>query len=108
MARAKGTTTGKSKNGANLGFEQTLWQAADKLRGNMDAADYKHVVLGLIFLKYISDAFQERYETLKKEPHADPDEDLSEYVDGLLTMVDRRFDFEAGEIWRPSPHPGLI
>ena len=50
-----------AKYGANIGFERTLWQAADKLRGNMDAADYKHVVLGLIFLKYISDAFQERF-----------------------------------------------
>jgi HsdM N-terminal domain len=67
-----------SKNGANLGFEQKLWQAADKLRGSMDASDYKHVVLGLIFLKYISDAFQEQYEKLKKEPHADP-EDRDEY-----------------------------
>ncbi len=46
-------------NGANLGFEAKLWQAADKLRNNMDAAEYKHVVLGLIFLKYISDAFEE-------------------------------------------------
>jgi type I restriction enzyme M protein len=68
-----------SKIGANLGFEQTLWQAADKLRGNMDAADYKHVVLGLIFLKYISDAFQEHFEKLRKEPHADP-EDRDEYT----------------------------
>ena len=42
-------------NGANLGFEDKLWSAADKLRGTMDAAEYKHVVLGLIFLKYISD-----------------------------------------------------
>jgi len=41
-------------NGANLGFEQKLWQTADKLRNNMNAAEYKHVVLGLIFLKYIS------------------------------------------------------
>ena len=55
----------KSTNGANLGFEQKLWQAADKLRNNMDAAEYKHVVLGLIFLKYISDAFIEKYEQLK-------------------------------------------
>jgi len=47
----------QSSNGATLGFEQTLWQAADKLRGHLDAAEYKHVVLGLIFLKYISDAF---------------------------------------------------
>ena len=44
---------------ANLGFEAKLWLAADKLRNNMDAAEYKHVVLGLIFLKYISDAFEE-------------------------------------------------
>jgi len=76
---ARGKRGDKSKNGANLGFEQTLWQAADKLRGNMDAADYKHVVLGLIFLKYISDAFQEHFEKLKKEPHADP-EDRDEYT----------------------------
>lgn len=54
-------------NGANLGFEQKLWQVADKLRSNMDAAEYKHVVLGLIFLKYISDAFEEHYKKLEKE-----------------------------------------
>jgi len=47
-------------NGANLGFEDKLRAAADKLRGNMDGAEYKHVVLGLIFLKYISDAFLEK------------------------------------------------
>jgi type I restriction enzyme M protein len=57
----------KTSNGANLGFEATLWAAADKLRGNMDAAEYKHVVLGLIFLKYISDAFEERRVTLEME-----------------------------------------
>ena len=55
----------KNNNGAVLGFEETLWRAADKLRGHMDAAEYKHVVLGLIFLKYISDAFQEHYNKLK-------------------------------------------
>jgi type I restriction enzyme M protein len=68
-----------AKNGANLGFEPAMWQAADKLRGNMDASDYKHVVLGLIFLKYISDAFEERHAALKSEPHADP-EDRDEYA----------------------------
>jgi type I restriction enzyme M protein len=77
--RKKSAQQKKPGNGANLGFEEKLWQAADKLRGNMDAADYKNVVLGLIFLKYISDAFQERYEALKKEPHADP-EDRDEYT----------------------------
>jgi Type I restriction-modification system methyltransferase subunit len=62
-------------NGAKLGFEEKLWAAADKLRGHMDAAEYKHVVLGLIFLKYISDAFEERHQLLLKET-ANPD---SEY-----------------------------
>ena len=70
----------KSSNGANLGFEQKMWQAADKLRSNMDAAEYKHVVLGLIFLKYISDAFKEVYKELKNDPSglSDP-EDIDEY-----------------------------
>lgn len=66
-------------NGANLGFEQKLWQAADKLRNNMDAAEYKHVVLGLIFLKYISDAFLEVHEGLEADEYADP-EDKDEYI----------------------------
>lgn len=57
----------KSNNGANLGFEQKLWQTADKLRSNMDAAEYKHVVLGLIFLKYISDAFEEHRAMLERK-----------------------------------------
>ena len=68
----------RSNGGANLGFEATLWSAADKLRGHMDAAEYKHVVLGLIFLKYISDAFEEQHATLAKEKGADP-EDRDEY-----------------------------
>jgi type I restriction enzyme M protein len=55
MAKQK---TKKNDTGANLGFETKLWAAADALRNNMDAAEYKHVVLGLIFLKYISDAFE--------------------------------------------------
>lgn len=65
-----------NSNGANLGFEKKLWQAADKMRDNMDAAEYKHVVLGLIFLKYISDAFIELHNKLKNDPDglADPEE----------------------------------
>ena len=47
-------------------MEKKLWKAADKLRKNMDAAEYKHIVLGLIFLKYISDAFEELYQKLKE------------------------------------------
>ncbi|GAB4343344.1 MAG: hypothetical protein Kow0099_21660 [Candidatus Abyssubacteria bacterium] len=70
----------KTSNGANLGFERQLWQAADALRSNMDAAEYKHVVLGLIFLKYISDAFEEQHRKLEAEraQGADP-EDPDEY-----------------------------
>jgi len=75
-----------SNNGANLGFEQKLWSSADKLRSNMDAAEYKHVVLGLIFLKYISDAFTEVYEKLKKEKDSDP-EDVDEYVSRRIFFV---------------------
>ena len=67
---------------ANLGFETKLFQAADKLRNNMDAAEYKHVVLGLIFLKYISDAFEEMHQKLiageDEYEGADP-EDPDEY-----------------------------
>ena len=66
--------TKSNKNGATLGFEATLYQAADKLRNNLDAAEYKHVVLGLIFLKYISDAFEEKYNLLLIEsanPHSE-------------------------------------
>lgn len=63
-------------------LERTLWQAADKLRNNLDAAEYKHIVLGLIFLKYISDAFEELYQKLDAEKAttgADP-EDKDEYT----------------------------
>ena len=49
---------------ASIGFEEKLWQAADKLRGSMDASEYKSVVLGLIFLKYVSDSFEEKYEVV--------------------------------------------
>ena len=67
-------------NGALLGFEADLWRAADALRANMDAAEYKHVVLGLMFLKYISDAFEEQYAKLETERAAGADpEDPDEY-----------------------------
>jgi len=82
-----------SNNGANLGFEQKLWSSADKLRSNMDAAEYKHVVLGLIFLKYISDAFTEVYEKLKKEKDSDP-EDVDEYVSRRIFFVPKAARWE--------------
>ena len=58
------TNDRKDRTGSALGFESELWAAADKMRGHMDASEYKHVCLGLIFLKYISDAFEEKREQL--------------------------------------------
>ncbi len=84
MARGK---AGESRNGAKTviqgattGYEAELWRMADTLRGSMDAAEYKHVVLGLVFLKYISDAFEEMHARLEGEQDqgADP-EDPDEY-----------------------------
>lgn len=63
---------------ANIGFEETLWKSADKLRGSMDSAEYKYVVLGLIFMKYISDKFETKYEELVEEGDGF-EEDRDEY-----------------------------
>ena len=79
----------KNSNGANLGFENKLWEMADKLRGHVDASEYKHVVLGLIFLKYISDAFQAKYKQLeaaKETEYTDP-EDRDEYAAANIFWV---------------------
>jgi len=82
---AKNNGNGRNGDGAVLGFEDKLWNAADKLRSNMDAAEYKHVVLGLFFLKYISDTFEEQHAKLTAlqdqgfDPE-DPDEYLAENV----------------------------
>jgi type I restriction enzyme M protein len=107
--------------GGDLGFENTLWEAADKLRGNMDAAEYKHVVLGLIFLKYISDAFTEkRNELLAEDPdYADdrleytadrvfwvPEEarwDAIQAAAGETTTIGRRIDDAMDAIERENP-----
>ena len=60
-----------SETASDLDYTDTLWQAADKLRGTVDAAEYKHVVLGLLFLKYISDSFESRRVKLKEELEKD-------------------------------------
>jgi len=64
VKKGNGSKPKNFTNGSDLNFEAQLWAAADKLRGHMDASEYKHVCLGLIFLKYISDAFQEKREQL--------------------------------------------
>jgi len=104
MARGRRSNSTKS-NGATLGFEATLWAAADKLRNNMDAAEYKHVVLGLIFLKYISDAFEEKHAQLQKEVDqgADP-EDPDEYRADNVFWVPKeaRWSFLQSNAKQPS------
>lgn len=71
---------------ANIGFEKKIWDAACVLRGNMDASEYKSVVLGLIFLKYISDRFDEKYEQLKAEGDGF-EEDIDEYTSEGIFFV---------------------
>ena len=88
MAKQK-SDTNTDKNGATLGFEATLYQAADKLRNNMDAAEYKHIVLGLIFLKYISDAFKEKHDSLLDE-FADPKNEY--YIDDEILRFESAED----------------
>ena len=67
-------------DGATTGYEAQLWRMADALRGSMDAAEYKHVVLGLVFLKYISDAFEERHAAVLAKWGAEAAEDRDEYI----------------------------
>ncbi len=102
MASAKKTTTSNG-NGTALGFEATLWATADKMRNNMDAAEYKHVVLGLIFLKYISDAFQERHEHLEQLA-ADPQSDyyIKEANERYVVTEDRDEYVAENIFWVPA------
>src|SRR6266850_1660284 len=102
MAQAKKQS---KNNGATVGYEQQLWQMADALRGSMDAAEYKHVVLGLIFLKYISDAFEEKHAALAadKKSGADP-EDPDEYRADNIFWVPKeaRWSHLQGKAKQPS------
>ena len=97
----------KADQAANLGFEAKLWLAADKLRNNMDAAEYKHVVLGLMFLKYISDAFEEMHQKLvagegeyEGSDPEDPDEYLAENV--FWVPQEARWDFLQSKAKQPE------
>lgn len=75
-----------TNNTANIGFEKQIWDAACVLRGNMDASEYKSVVLGLIFLKYISDRFDEKYQQLIDEGDGF-EEDIDEYISEGIFFV---------------------
>ena len=94
---------------ANLGFEAKLWQAADALRNNMDAAEYKHVVLGLIFLKYISDAFEAKHADLdaERKKGADP-EDPDEYRAASIFWVPKEARWAHLKASAPQPTIGTL
>ena len=94
-----GTTT--------VGFEEKLWLAADKLRSNMDAAEYKHVVLGLIFLKYVSDSFTEKYDQLKAEGYGD-EEDRDEYLADNIFWVPKEARWETIKAHATNPDIGEV
>src|ERR1700751_4243000 len=108
MARGRSKSNGKD-NGATLGFEAKLWQAADALRNNMDAAEYKHVVLGLIFLKYISDAFEAKHAELDEQraQGADP-EDPDEYRAARIFWVPKEGRWQYIKANAPQPTIGKL
>ena len=91
------------KNTADVGFEKQIWSAADVLRGSMDASEYKHVVLGLIFLKYISDRFEQRHAELVAEGYG-MEEDKDEYTSVNIFWVPAKARWE--EIAAAAHTPG--
>src|SRR6266704_934426 len=105
----KSKSEAKHANGATLGFEQKLWAAADALRNNMDAAEYKHVVLGLIFLKYISDAFEAKHAELEaqKSQGASP-EDPDEYRAASIFWVPKEARWTHLKANAPQPSIGTM
>src|SRR3990167_3965567 len=106
MARPKKSA---SDPGANLGFEAKLWQMADGLRNNMDAAEYKHVVLGLIFLKYISDAFEAKHAELEADRAAGADpEDPDEYRAVSIFWVPKEARWQHLKASAPQPTIGTL
>ena len=96
------TSSTNTAQAANLGFEAKLFLTADKLRGSMDASEYKHVALGLVFLKYISDAFTTVFEKLQAEEYADEEvafyEALSENDSAVDVMGDTKLKLIANEL----------
>ncbi len=100
----------KKKTTANLGFEKKLWAAADKMRSNMDPAEYKHVVLGLIFLKYISDSFEDTYQAIKNDPEAFENEweDKDAYLAKNIFWVPKKARWEYLKQNAKKPEIGKI
>ena len=95
------------KNTAEIGFERQIWDAACVLRGNMDASEYKNVVLGLIFLKYISDRFDEKYQELKNEGEGF-EEDMDEYTSEGIFFVPSGARWNEIKVKAHTPEIGTV
>jgi type I restriction enzyme M protein len=110
MARSRRSkTTTRNDTNATLGFEAKLWAAADALRNNMDAAEYKHVVLGLIFLKYISDAFEAKHAELAAQKAEGADvEDPDEYRAASIFWVPKEARWSHLKANAPQPTIGKL
>jgi type I restriction enzyme M protein len=94
-------------NNAELGFEKEIWKAADILRGNMDSGEYKHVILGLIFLKYISDKFEHKYKALVEEGE-NFEEDRDEYLAENIFFVPEEARWENIRAHAHEPEIGKV
>ena len=97
----------KTDNTAEIGFEEQIWKAADKLRGNIDASEYKNVVLGLIFLKYISDKFEQKYQELVDESEGF-EEDRDEYTYEGIFYVPKEARWETVAAAAHTPGIGKV
>ena len=97
----------KKDNTAEIGFEEQIWSAADKLRGNIDASEYKNVVLGLIFLKYISDKFDQKYQELVEEGEGF-EEDRDEYASENIFFVPERARWKTIAAAAHTPEIGKV
>lgn len=97
----------QTKDTISIGFEDKIWQAADVLRGNLNASDYEGVVLGLIFLKYISDMFEAKYQELLKDEYAD-EEDKDEYTAENVFFVPKDARWQVIQAAAHTPEIGIV
>lgn len=97
----------KKQDTISIGFEEKIWKAADILRGNLSASQYEGVVLGLIFLKYISDRFEQKFQELQGDEYADP-EDKDEYTAENIFFVPAEARWSKISAAAHTPEIGVI
>ena len=100
-------TMAKKQDTISIGFEEKIWKAADILRGNLSASQYEGVVLGLIFLKYISDRFEQKFKELQDDEYADP-EDKDEYTADNVFFVPQEARWSKISAAAHTPEIGVV